>query len=204
MNVLKVTYQDEQELAAWGTCPQMPQAVRLLDGTTVTIRLIQPDDAPRLQAFFARLSQDSLYLRFLQHRKELSYQQAARLATVDYQTQMALVAIHERDIVAVARYVVPRFDEPNWAEPAIVVEDKYQGRGLGVLLLKWLSGYARSHGIRVFQGTVHPSNTQILRFIGRSQLPLNKRFESGAWDITIKLEPVNVPDSSDATLSPLA
>lgn len=193
MNILEITYQDKEELAIWGTCPPMPQVVRLLDGTIVTVRLIQPDDAPRLRAFFARLSEDSIYLRFLQYRKELSYQQAMWLATVDYQTQMALVATREEEakenIIAVARYAVLPFDEPNWAEPAIVVEDRYQGRGLGTLLLKWLSAYAWSHGIRAFRATVHPYNVQILRFIEHSHLPAKKKLGSGVWDIMIKLDP---------------
>ncbi len=193
MNIFEVAYQDEEKLAIWGMCPPMPQVVRLLDGTIVTVQPIQPDDAPRLQAFFARLSRDSTYLRFLQHRKELSYQEAVCLATVDYQTQMALVATCEEkaqeDIIAVARYVVTRSDESDWAEPAIVVEDRYQGRGLGVLLLKWLSVCAWSHGIRAFRAIVHPHNVQILRFIEHSYLPVEKKLESGVWDIMIKLEP---------------
>ena len=61
--------------------------------------------------------------------------------------------------------------------------------GLGVLLLKWLSGYARSHGIGAFRAIVHPANTQVLRFIEHSRLPVEKVFESGVWNITIKLEP---------------
>lgn len=201
MNILEITYQDKEELATWETYPPIPQVVRLLDGTIVTVRFIQLDDAPRLQAFFARLSEASIYLRFLQYRKELSYQQAVWLATVDYQTQMALVATREEeskeDIIAVARYAVIPFDEPNWAEPAIVVEDRYQGRGLGTLMLKWLSAYAWSHGIRTFRATVHPHNVQILRFIEHSHLPVEKRLEPGVWDIMIKLEPsFSLPTSS--------
>lgn len=207
MNALKITHQDKEELAVWRTCPQMPQTVRLLNGTTVTIRLIRPDDAPRLQAFFARLSQDSTYLRFLQHRKELSYQQAVRLATVDYQTEMALVATHKEktreNIIAVARYTTPRFGNLDRAEPAIVVEDRYQGRGLGVLLLKWLSWYAWSHGVQTFQATIHPTNTRILRLIKRSQLPTEKKLESGAWDIVVKLEPrLDPPPDAQLARSP--
>jgi RimJ/RimL family protein N-acetyltransferase len=191
MDILEITY--KEELTLWETYPPMPQAVKLLDGTIVTVRPIRSDDAPRLQALFARLSPDSIYRRFLGYRRELPYEQAVRLATVDYRTQMALVATREGEereqVVAVARYAVTNPDQPDRAEVAVVTEDRCQGRGLGLLLLKWLMVYAQTHDIRVFQATVHPHNTQILRFIERSKLPVQKKLEAGAWEIQIRLEP---------------
>ena len=122
MNILEITHQDKRDLAAWEVHPSLPQAVKLLDGTIVTVRAIRPDDAPRLQALFDRLSQDTIYLRFLSHRKALSKQQAAHLANVNYVTQMALVATREQeDIVGVARYAATNPDQPDRAEAAIVV-----------------------------------------------------------------------------------
>lgn len=184
MDVFEITPRDDHVI--WETYPPMPQAVKLLDGALVTVRSIRPDDAPRLQALFNRLSQDSIFLRFLQHRKELPYEQAVHLSTVDYDTRMALVATREQqEIVAVARYAVTDPDCPDRAEAAIVVEDQYQGRGLGMVLLKWLLVYAQTHDIWVFQAIVAPNNTQILRFIERSGLPYEKKLEQGAWEITI-------------------
>ena len=102
----------------------------------------------------------------------------------------------KEDIIAVAEYVTIQSDEGDLAEPAIVVEDRYQRRGLGTQLLKCLSAHARWHGVRAFRATVHPSNTQMLRLIERSQLPLEKRFEWGMWDITIKLQPNPGPQNT--------
>jgi len=190
MNILELTYQEKEELAVWEPYPPMPQTVKLLDGTLVTIRPIRSDDAPRLQALFAQLSPSTIYMRFLGYRKELADEQAARLANVDYQKHMALVATRNRDeIIAVARYGVTPPSEPAHAEVAIVVEDQYQGRGLGALLLRWLLAYARTHDIRTIHATVHPNNTQILRFIEHSGLPAEKKLDGGAWEIQVKLEP---------------
>lgn len=191
MRILEIPYQKSEELAAWEPYLSLPQAVKLLDGTVVTIRPIQVDDARRLQAFFGRLSKESMYLRFLAHRRELPYQQALQLSSVDHQTQVALVATREEkaeiDIIAVARYASSRSNGLAWAEPAIVVEDRFQRRGLGVLLLKWLSAYARSQGVRIFRVTVHPNGAQILRLIERSRLPIEKKLKSGLWEITVGL-----------------
>ena len=135
------------------------EAVLLRDGTQVSIRPIRPDDASGLQGLFNRLSQQSIFFRFLGIRKVLTDQEAKRLAEVDYQKQMALVAISDQDggvenIIAVARYDDLSPAEPETAEVAVVVEDKYQGHGLGFHLLKKLAVYARQHNIHAFAALV--------------------------------------------------
>jgi len=109
---------------------------------------VRLDDAPRLQALFARLSPKTVFLRFLSHSKALSGQDARRLADMDYQTQMALAATSEQCgeecIIAVARYALIPSDKPGRADLAIVVEDQYQTLGLGTILLKRLAAYARA------------------------------------------------------------
>ena len=173
--------------------PETPEAVTLRDGTTVTIRPIRPDDARRLQELFARLSPESISLRFLGQPRELPYEQAEQLANVDYRTRMALVATREQGdeehVIAVARYAVNPATGPDLAEAAIVVEDEYQHRGLGTHLLKRLVAYARTHGIHAFMATVRHDNVQIMRFVRHSGLPAESKLEAGAWEIMVKLEP---------------
>lgn len=188
-------------------CEIEAQGARLRNGTEVTVRPICPNDAPRLQALFARLSSESIFFRFLGHCNELAGERAEDLANVDYQTQMAFVATHgqgnEVKIIAVARYALLQRNEPDLAEAAIVVEDRHQGQGLGTLLLKRLAEYAREHGIRAFLATVHQANTRILRFIERSGLPVESNIDSGVWEILVDLDtepecsaPRNIDDRS--------
>ena len=169
------------------------ETVTLRDGTTVTIRPIRPDDARGLQALFDRLSPESISLRFLGHPKELPYEQARQLANVDYRTRMALVATRqhgsEEHIIAVARYAADPAGQPDLAEAAIVVEDEYQKRGLGTLLLTRLVAYAQAHGIRAFRAMVHQDNIQIMRFVRHSGLPAERALEAGVWEVLVKLEP---------------
>lgn len=177
-----------------------PQVVTLRDGSRVIIRAVRPDDAPRLQALFRRLSPESIFFRFLGQARELSDRQAQRLATVDYERQMAWVATPgearegedpEEEIIGVARYA--RLPEAAGsagavAEAAVVVEDRWQRRGLGTLLLQGLADYARTHGIDAFQATVHQANTQILRFVRRSGLPTQNKIDGGLWEIRVSLK----------------
>jgi len=169
-----------------------PEQITLRDGMQVTVRPIRPDDAPRLQALVTRLSPESMFLRFLAVVKKLSAKEAQHLATVDYETRMALVATIEEEgeeqIIGVARYATVPGDEPGLAEAAVVVEDRHQRHGLGSYLLKRLTAYARCHGVQSFMANVHPSNEPIMRFIRRSGLPIDSRADGGVWEIRIRLE----------------
>jgi acetyltransferase len=164
--------------APWTTSAASGETVRLRDGTTATIRPIRPDDAPRLQAGFARLSQETIFFRFMSYVTRLADEEAQRLATVDYDQHMALVASiqeqGEERLIGVARYAkLPKdLDQstPDTAELAVIVADDYQGRGLGTMLLERLIAYAQAHGVRKVVGTVHQSNLKMLQIL-RTKLP---------------------------------
>jgi RimJ/RimL family protein N-acetyltransferase len=162
----------------------------------VTLRPIRPDDAPRLQEGFARLSQQSIYMRFLKAASGLSDAEARQLASVDYEERMALVGAVQEDgverLVAVARYGTITGDEPGLAEAGIIVRDDYQGLGLGRILIKRLLQYGRVHGVRKLVATVHASNAAIQRFITKSGLPFEKKMlEPGVWEYRIRLDSPN-------------
>jgi acetyltransferase len=168
------------------------EEVVLQNDLQVTVRPIRPDDAIRLQEGFKRLSSQSRYLRFLETSNELSDKQARELSELDYDTRMALVAEIAADervvLVGVARYARLTPEHPDWAECAIVVADEIQKRGLGSLLMNRLGQYAARHGVKVFVGTVHLTNTTMLRFIKRAGLPYEKTIiEPGIWEVRVQL-----------------
>lgn len=143
--------------------------LELRDGTRVHIRAIRSDDAPRLQALYSALSPSSAFFRFLTYWKELPRAQAEYLAHVDYSSRMALVATLgtglSEQIVGIASYVQLLPLAEGVAEAAIVVEDDYQGLGLGSELLSRLASFARERGINAFAGTVHYQNTHVLDWL---------------------------------------
>ncbi len=168
-----------------------PEAITLRDGTQVTIRPIRPDDAEHLQDTFDHLSMETIYLRFLSYKKELPNEEATYLATVDYASRMAFVAVCQkkgRDIVVgVARYALLDKDHPEIAESAVVVQDEYQGRGIGKLLLKRLLMYAKAKGIDHLRGFMQLGNSRMLDLVKGSGLPYKTRFVEGLWEVDIDL-----------------
>ena len=129
--------------------PDYRETLALRDGTPVVLRAIQPDDKAMLQSGLAQLSPESRYLRFFSDKSRLSSDELEYLTEVDGSTHLAIVALHAQTGagLGVARYVC--IDE-GAAEPAIVVTDAYQNRGLGTLLLRRLSAAALERGVERF------------------------------------------------------
>jgi GNAT superfamily N-acetyltransferase len=134
----------------------------LSDGSAVQVRPIAPADRRLLADGFARLSPESRYRRFFSSVTTLSERQLDYLTDVDHRDHEALVALAEDtgDLVAVARYVRTH---PDVAEPAIVVADDWQGRGLARQLLDMLADRAREEGVEFFVAPVLAENRAALR-----------------------------------------
>jgi len=183
----------KDELLSSGVYPSnWTSEATLKDGFKVYIRPIRPDDAPRLQQGFRRLSKETIYMRFLEIFSDLPDDQAQRFANVDYQTSMALVGSiqeeGEEHLVAVARYACVGGDESGLAECAIVVRDDFQNRGLGKFIILQLVEYARLHGVKAFIGTIHARNAKILHFIEAGGVPFDRKMvEPGVWEYKLRL-----------------
>jgi RimJ/RimL family protein N-acetyltransferase len=162
----------------------------LADGTYVLVREIQPRDAPALQRLVGRLSEQTIHLRYFGPMKQLSDKQARYFAEVDGQDRYALVALdpeNEEEIVAVVRY--DREKGTDRAEYAALVEDRLQGRGLGIALTRGLIEAARERGIRDFEALVLPENRGMLRLLRSLDLPESAHLEDGVRRISVDLFP---------------
>lgn len=170
----------------------------LRDGSPVNIRPIRPDDEDRMLALFYRFSPRTVYLRFHQVLKDMSRQDVRGFCTVDYDNTFALVATivsaSEEKIIAVGRYArLPRRDA---AEIAFVVEDPYQGKGLGTILLHQLALIAREHGIGVFEAEVLAQNHDMLRVLRDSGYHMVQELESGDCRAILEIAPATATQES--------
>ena len=160
----------------------------LADGTCVVVREVRPEDAPALKRLASRLSERTVRLRFFGPMKELSDAQARRFAEVDGVDRFALVALDPEDegeIVAVVRY--EREGDSDAAEYAALVEDRLQGRGLGLSLTRSLIEAARKNGIGSLNAYVLPENEAMLGLLRNLDLPERVRWEEGVKLVEVDL-----------------
>jgi acetyltransferase len=146
---------------------ELERALRLRDGTPVHLRAIRPDDAARERAFVAAMSDTSRYYRFMHSVSALSDEMIARFTQLDYDREMALLALtpDESVIVGVARYS-PNADGKS-VEFAIAIGDQWQGRGLGEQLMQNLIACARDAGYAEIEGTVLHANQAMVALANR-------------------------------------
>ena len=145
------------------------EVVPLRDGTPVTLRMVRPDDKELLRRGFDQLSPTSRFRRFLSPKAALSETELAYLTEIDGTDHFAIGAVLERPPkdelgVGIARFV-RLGDEPEVAEPAIVVLDDVQGQGLGKVLLARLSAAAAERGVRRFRSDVLVDNDAMLSLL---------------------------------------
>ena len=125
--------------------------------TTYEVRPIEATDEERLRRLFFRLSAETVYRRFFRPVHEPSPSVLRFLCSVDHGRREALVAVDgDGEIVAVARY--DRLGDTDEAEVAVVVEDAWQGHGIGSRLLRRLAVLAESRGLHVFTATMLGDN----------------------------------------------
>jgi RimJ/RimL family protein N-acetyltransferase len=159
------------------------------DGTSVPVRRIRTGDAAALQRLVSRSSHRSIELRFFGSLKELSDKMALRFAEVDGKDRFALVALDPDDpdeIVGVVRYA--REGDDDGAEYAALIEDRFQGRGLGIRLTKMLIGAARQNGIAHLYALVLRENIGMLRLLRSLDLPERMGWQDGAERVEIDLQ----------------
>lgn len=142
---------------------QLAQALPLRDGRVCQLRAIRPDDADALQRLVAGLSPQSRYNRFAATLTELPPALLARFSLIDYEREMALVALLGDEIVGVARYTTNPGGRS--AEFALLVADSAAGQGLGRRLMEALMAVAREQGLAQLDGLVLRQNDAMLKLV---------------------------------------
>jgi acetyltransferase len=127
----------------------------------VSIRPLRLQDAGAFRAFVERLSPESRYERFQYVVKEVSPALLRLLVEADPRTHVALVALHQGEVVGEARYVRDGDD----AEFALAVADGWRRRGVGKRLLQALIASARRDGLKRLDGEVLAWNQAMLSFV---------------------------------------
>ncbi len=144
-------------------------------GGMLVIRPIRPEDAEAHAAFFGRLSPDDIRYRFFSAMREMSPEQMARMTQVDYEREMAFIAVRDHagvsETVGVARLVCENTER---GEFAVVVQPDMKGRGLARHLMTRLIEWGRSQGMSEIAGQVLAENAPMLAFMRRLGFAIHK------------------------------
>ena len=155
---------------------QYEQTWPLKGGGQYIIRPVHPDDATMLQDLVRGLSNESRYFRFVSSMPELPPALLSRFTLIDYDREMALVAVYQdrstlpngdvkvtERIIGVSRYIT----NPDSAscEFSLVVADDFGGRGLGSRLMLSIMEVAREKGLEEIDGLVLANNTGMLKLM---------------------------------------
>jgi GNAT superfamily N-acetyltransferase len=112
---------------------------------------------------FFRSSSETIYRRFHIPYPRVPERMLALMLDADEHDVGALVAVANEEVVGHAMYV--RLGDGGDAELAMVVEDGWQSKGVGKLLLRGLAEAARRRGVETFVGTVLPENRRMLGLV---------------------------------------
>ena len=137
----------------------------LKDGTPVTIRPIRPEDEPAMVRFHETLSERSVYLRYfhlINLEQRTQHERLTRICFIDYDREMALVAeTADHEILGVGR--LTKIHGSKDAEVAVLISDKWQGRGLGKELLARLLIVGADEKLTRLTADILPDNRSVMR-----------------------------------------
>lgn len=146
---------------------ELIQHYQLPNGMDITIRPIRPEDANMEKDFVHRLSERSKYFRFMQSLQELTPEMIVRFTQIDYDREMAFVAVTEDESMprelGVGRYIMN--PDGHSVEFALVVSDDCQGLGIGARILTTLMQAAKYKGVTLFEGEVLGVNKPMLSLV---------------------------------------
>jgi GNAT superfamily N-acetyltransferase len=161
--------------------------VEIREGARVYLRPLKLTDEPRVRDLFYKLSPESVRSRFFQLLKALPHEQLQNLLRVDYEKDMALVALNDATETSTALAIAHYRNDPqtNFAEAAFLVLDEWQGKGIGSALLDSLVEMARQQGIAGFSAEVLSGNHGMMCVFHKCGYPVESRLEEGVYHLRI-------------------
>ncbi|HEY5526664.1 MAG TPA: GNAT family N-acetyltransferase [Candidatus Anoxymicrobiaceae bacterium] len=150
-------------------------------GLELLMRPVKMSDEEVLKDFFYSLSDQSNYRRFIMLRRRLPHEVLQKFTAIDYTKQMIILAVIEEGekelVVGVGQYVV--MEDTHTAEIALAVRDDYQQKGIGSLLLSYMSEIAKRQGLLGFTADVLGENKPVMKLVEKAGFDYRKEITDG-------------------------
>jgi len=187
----KYVYEDQIELA-WEQVAYPQELERydtLNDGTEILFRPVKPTDEPALSEMLYSLSAESVRKRYMTRTMRFPHKDVQQLANIDYQHNLCIVgtvpSVSGEQVVAIAQYFLD--PKTQAAEVAFLVQDEWQRKGMGTLLLVYLTRIAEQRQVKRFYAKVLPDNKLMLAIFQSSGYNVSTEFDGEVYDIKYDL-----------------
>jgi len=183
---------------------QYEYRVAVKGGLHLLIRPIKPEDAPLFVELFNLLSPTSIFYRFFSPLKSLSPDMLVRFTQIDYDREIALVALDKGLAGERMLGVVRVISDPDGrrAEFAVLVGDPWQGRGVGAALLERVLQISKERGIETVWGTVLRENTQALALGRKLGFKISRGADFSEMELSIDLRSLHLNDDEHLSQTP--
>jgi acetyltransferase len=173
---------------------ELEERVILKDGSQALFRPILPEDEPLLKAFILKVTKEDLYYRYFSEINEFTHEDLANMTQIDYDREMAFVAIHtvneKSEIIGVTRAVS---DPDNTdAEFSVLVRSDLKGLGLGRRLLDKMIKYAAEHGLQRLTGITMPNNRGMITLARKLGFDVDIQIQDGIVNLSLTLEKARI------------
>lgn len=163
------------------------KTVILKDGTSILIRPARASDVAGLQDIFYDMNKQDVYTRFFRHVKSLSASEAQFMCNVNYETDMAFLAVvgsrENEKIVGSSCYVGNL--STNTAEVAYMIRSEWQSMGIGKALQERMKEYAMAHGFRGFTGEILAGNNKMIDLAKKAGNDVSLKSEGTYYEFVI-------------------
>ena len=168
---------------------QFEEWVEMKNGERCLFRPILPEDEPLLQRFIAQVTKEDLYYRYFSEINEFTHDDLANMTQIDYDREMAFVAVRNQNNEAEILGVTRAISDPDNidAEFAVLVRSDLKGLGLGRRLLEKLIVYTREHGLQQLNGITMPHNRGMVALARKLGFKVDVQLEDGIVGLTLPL-----------------
>jgi acetyltransferase len=160
------------------------------DGTSLLLRPIKPEDEGMMIELFKTFSDTTILFRFFHILKSMSHEQIARYTQIDYDREMAIVAVEERvekgRILGVGRLI--HYPNLESSEFSVVVGDPWQRKGLGTKLLQMCISIAKEKGVRLIWGDIMAENERMIGLCKKLGFTVSWEYGRGIARATMDLK----------------
>jgi GNAT superfamily N-acetyltransferase len=165
----------------------------LRDGTAVTVRATDANDGPKIRRAFLNLERETVYTRFFGYKADVSDAELARITGADFEQAVALLVTvgtgEDEVVIGGASYFVSGSSAATGrsAELAFTVEEDFQSRGIGSLLMSHIIAIARTKSLDRLEADVLSRNRPMLNVFRRCGLPMSVRHDGDVIHVVLSL-----------------